>query len=83
MKRMIIFVFLINCFFSKKYLLEVKDKAGKKEADEVMDEEVEEAEDSHSDYSLPSLKMVWSNSLGLVAVRVLVDKKVTSIYRCV
>ena len=27
--------------------------------------------------------MVWSNSLGLVAVRVLVDKKVTSIYRCV
>ena len=62
MKLTIIFVFLINCFFSKKYLLEVKDKAEKKEADEVMDEEVEEAEDSHSDYSLPSLKM---EELGL------------------
>ena len=41
LKLMIILVFLINCFFAKKYLVELKDKE-------------DEAGDTHSDYSFPS-----------------------------
>ena len=40
MKRMIILVFLLNYLFSKKYLVELKDKDGHKESDEIDEEEV-------------------------------------------
>ena len=38
-------------------MLELKDEAGKKEADKIMDDVIEEAGDFHSDYSLPSVQM--------------------------
>ena len=63
MKRFIILVFMINCFFSKKYLLELKSKAGHKDKDKEVDEKLDEEKGDDYSLSSPSLKM---EELGLI-----------------